>query len=597
MPRPLLLLFALLLVTLPAAVRGGVPTSSFLRRPDIHGDRVVFTSEGDLWLGSVKGGTARRLTTHEGLEGAARFSPDGALLAFTGQYDGGTDIYVMPAEGGSPRRLTYGAGGVTVGWTPEGKQVLYRSRRASPEGNNRLWSVPVEGGMPRLLPIPRAELASMHRDGRRVAYVPVSGEWQHWKRYQGGQADDIWLADLEAKTFKKLTDYAGVDTAPVWAGDRIYFVSERNDVANLFRMDASGGKVTPVTRYTDFDVRYPASDGERVVFEYGNGIALLDPKGDEVRPLAFTLGSERVHARPRRIPVQQSVNWSNIGPSGKRLLFEARGQILTVPVESGDFRMIAPRPGSRSQYPAWSPDGKWIAFVSDRSGEEQVWVAPAAGAGAPRQLTTDHRGPLGALIWSPDSKRIAVGDREMRIMVVDVETGALTQVDQSDRGGSYDATNYSYRFSPDSRWLAYHKTEPNDNNVVYLYELATAKKVPVSSPEMNSYGPSFDPTGKYLAFLSDRSFNPQGTGPTRFFAVQKTTKVSLLTLAAETPSPFLLTNDEEAMPDATPAPPAAADPTAKTEPAAPGGERPAAVEAKPVKVDLEGIAQRIIDVP
>lgn len=597
-PRPLPslpVLFALLVLALPHAVRGQQPASAFLRRPDIHGDQVVFTAEGDLWLASVKEKTARRLTTHAGLESSAHFSPDGKLLAFTGQYDGSVDIYVMPAEGGSPRRLTFGNAGTTEGWTPDGKNVLFRSRRENPEGKNRLWSVPVEGGMPRWVPIPQVEFAAFHADGHRVAYVPVSGEWQHWKRYQGGQADDVWLADLTAKSFKKLTDFAGVDTAPVWVGDRIYFVSERNEVANLYRMEATGEKPTAVTHYADYDVRYPATDGHRVVFEYGNGIALYDPKDNETRVLEFALGSERVHARPRRVPVQTAVNNGGIGPSGKRVVLEARGQLLTVPAESGDFRMIAPLPGSRSQFPAWSPDGKWIAFVSDRSGEDQIWVAPAAGAGAPRQVTRDHLGPLGELVWSPDSKLIAVGDRELRVMLADVESGALTQVDQAERGGSYDTTNYSYRFSPDSRWLAYNKTIANQNDVVYLYEIGTRKKLAVTSPEMNCYGPSFDPTGKYLAFLADRSYSPQDSGATRFWSVQKTTRVSLVTLSADTPSPFLLTNDEEpvAVPTPKPEPPA----TAEAAPAVAGGEKPAVPASQLIKVDPEGLPERVIDVP
>ena len=238
--RSYLKLFSLSLLVLPAALRAQQSPTAFLRRPDIHGDQVVFTAEGDLWLASVKGGTARRLTTHEGVESSAHFSPDGHQIAFTGQYDGGTEIYLMPTEGGIPKRLTYGATGAVQGWTPDGKNVIFRSRRLNPENKNRLWSVPVAGGIPQLLPIPYAEFGAMNSDGKRVAYVPTSGEWQHWKRYQGGQADDVWLTDTETHTIKRLTDLAGVDTAPTWVGKKKNNKTERNGDTNLFRMDSAG---------------------------------------------------------------------------------------------------------------------------------------------------------------------------------------------------------------------------------------------------------------------------------------------------------------------------------------------------------------------
>jgi tricorn protease len=584
MLRSRLPLLLLLLVTLIPAARGQGLPAPFMRRPDIHGDQVVFTCEGDLWLGSVKDGEARRVTTHEGLEQAAHFSPDGKSLAFTAQYDGGMDVYVMPVEGGAPRRLTYDpSGALVLGWMPDGKNILYRSRRGSAESGNRLWSVPAEGGMPKLLPVPKGEFAAINADGHRMTYVPVSGEWQHWKRYRGGEADDVWLADLESHAFRRLTDFEGVDTSPAWVGSAIYFVSERDGLANLYRMDASGGKATAATHYDDYDVRYPASDGKRLVFQHGNGLALYDPGSGKTRELAFALHSDRIHSRARRVPAQPWVYGASIGPTGKRMLAEARGQLFSVPVENGDARSVVAMPGARAQFASWSPDGKLIGYVSDKSGEEQVWVIPAAG-GEPRQVTRDHQGPLGELVWSPDSKKIAVSDREMRIFMVDVASGSLTQVDQSERGSSYDATNYSYRFSPDSKWLAYSSTETNQNDVIYLYNVESGKKTPVTRREMNSASPAFDPTGKYLVFLADRAFNPRGSGPNRFYGYDKTTKVSLVTLAADTPSPFLTTNDEEGEPD---------------KPAEKPADKPAGTPPVPpaTKVDLDGLDQRIVEVP
>lgn len=583
------------LLSAPAAAPAGSPPQ-FLRRPDIHGDRVVFTSEGDLWLGSIADHAAARITSHDGVEGPARFSPDGRSIAFTAQYDGGTDVYAMDVSGGMPRRLTYDPGSaIVVGWTPDGKEVLFRSRREEPTRRNRLWAVPADGGTARVLPIPRAEFASMNADGNRVAYVPVSAEWQHWKRYRGGMADDIWLADLVARTYRRLTTDPGVDTEPLWVGDAIYFVSERDGHANLYRMDPTGTAATAATRYTDYDVRYPGTDGKRVIFEHGDGLGLCDPVTGRVEEVPFELRSDRIHARERRVPALKNLFGVALGPAGKRLLVSARGQILSAPVENGDVRAVAVQSGARCQYPAWSEDGKRIAFVSDRSGEEQIWVAPSSGA-EPRQATRDRKGPLGPLVWSSDGKTIATGDREMRILLVDVATGASTVVDQADRGGSYDLVNASYCFSPDGKWLAYAKPEPNWNWVVYLYDIAGKRRIQVTSAEMTSAAPAFDPAGKLLYFLSDRAFDPKYVNANRYFSYDRFTKVSLVTLAADEKSPFLALSDEEGAPADSAAKGSKDSP--KTDAAKKGEGTAKKGEGAPkTRVDAAGLRDRIVEVP
>jgi tricorn protease len=256
----------------------------FLQRPDIHGDSIVFTSEGDLWVGSIANGTAARVTSDEGVEGPARFSPDGRTLAFTAGYDGGSDVYVMDVAGGMPRRLTYDPyEALVLGWTPDGAKVVFRSRRDSPTGRNRIWTVPAAGGQATLIAVPYGDFASFAPDGRRLAYVPISAEWQHWQRYRGGNADDIWLADLAAGTFRRLTTFPGVDTEPVWVGNRIYYVSDPDGHSNLYSLDPDGGVPAAVTHYTDYEVRYPGTDGARVVFEHGDGLALYNPADGSVR--------------------------------------------------------------------------------------------------------------------------------------------------------------------------------------------------------------------------------------------------------------------------------------------------------------------------
>jgi tricorn protease len=287
--------------------------------------------------------------------------------------------------------------------------------------------------MPTLLPIPRAALAAMASDGRRVAYVPVSGEWQHWKHYRGGQADDIWVTDTQAKTFKQVTTDPAVDTTPTWAGEDIYFISERGGLANLFRLKPGTGAVHQITHYTDAEARYPSSDGKSVVFQHGDALAEYDIATDTVKELNLHLDTDRVHSREKRVPAGNSLNAATVGPTGKRVVIESRGQLVSLPVDEGDSRLLAPLQGSRSQFPSWSYDGKKIAFVSDRSGEDEVWVTPADGTGKARQLTKDHKGPLGEIRWSPDGKYVVTFDREARIMLVNTKTGETTLVDQADR--------------------------------------------------------------------------------------------------------------------------------------------------------------------
>jgi tricorn protease len=576
-------------VLLAVAAGPSAGSTQFLRRPHLHGDQVVFQSEGDLWLGTISSGLAMRITSHGGVEGPAFFSPDGKRIAFTAQYDGGTDAYVMDAAGSVPKRLTWDPlAATTLGWSADGSEVLFRSRRWDGARHSRFWAVRAAGGVPRLLPIPYGEFIAANPDGRRLAYVPVSAEWQHWKRYQGGEADDIWLADTSAHTFRRLTDDPGVDTEPVWAGDALYFVSERDGHANLWKLDVATGAATQATHYTDFDVRYPGSDGRRIVYEHGDGLGIYDPATGTASELAFDLRSDRIHARARQVGALPWLESVAFGPTGKRLLVSARGQILSAPAEHGDVRTVMAQTGARCQHPAWSPDGKRFAFVSDRGGEEQVWIAPATG-GEAKALTRDHKGPLGPLVWSPDGRWIATSDHEMRTLLVDAASGAIRTVDQADRGGSYDVVLDAYRFSPDGKWLAFEHLEPNWNGSIWLYDIAASRAVRVSDAEMNSYAPAFDGEGKFLTFLSDRAFDPGQVNANRYFTFDRYTRVSLLVLAANGKSPFLPVNDEEGTAESP------GDTKLKAKNAATKADTAKALPA--TRVDTEGLAARIVDVP
>ncbi len=577
--------FAVLLFALAFSAQGAEP---FLRRPAIHGDTIAFTSEGDLWIASLRDGDARRLTTHEGAETSPLFSPDGTRIAFTGEYDGGPDLYLITLDGGALQRLTWDNDRNVrpVAWSADGREITFRSRRLNGEWHNRLWTIPSSGGLAKLLPVPRAEHAAV--DGKRVAFVPISAEWQHWKGYRGGQADDVWLTDLATNAFRRVTTEPSIETTPVWAGGQLYVASDRTGISNLYRVDADSGNATAVTSFTDYDVLYPSSDGRRIIFEHGNGLGLFDPSTNAVTSLPIRLTSDRIHARMRRIAAKENLQRAAIGPTGKRVLVESRGQIVSLPAGQGAWRVVEATPGARAQYPSWSRDGKWIAFVSDRSGEEQVWLAPASGATPPRQLTKDHVGPLGMLVWSPDGKRIATSDREMRILLVDVDTGKTTLVAQADRGGSYDTVIDSYRFSPDGKWLTYAFLEPTSYQTIWLYDVAKGTKTRLTSPSMDSYAASFDPAGKYLYFLSRRELHPAYSLPNQNIGFDKMSRVSVISLAAGTRSPFLKLDDEEGVAAEAKKEEAKKDESKKKDEASSLPE---------VKVDLEGIADRIADVP
>ncbi len=555
------------------------PAFSFA--PDIHGNKVIFTAEGDLWLGNLKTDTAQRITSAPGTETDAHFSPDGLTIAFTADYDGHYDVYTMPTSGGTPKRLTYSSfSAQSLGWTPDGKSVVFRSYEGSMQ-HNRLYTVPEQGGQPVLLPVPQGEFAAIAPDGLHMAYVPVSADWQHWYHYQGGEADHIWLTNLKTHTFRRLTNFAGISTTPVWCNGKLYCISELAGIANLFRINTKTDHLTQVTHFTHYAGSYPSSDGHRIVLEHNNMLAVYDPATQKTTGVDFRIYSDHLHARPYLVHLQKWLHWASIGPTGKRIVIESRGQLVTVPASHGVMHLIAPLPGTRSWFPVWSPDGKWIAFVSDRSGNQELWVTAADGSGVPRQLTHKHEGPFTRPVWSPDSKLIVLGDRSMRTMLVDAASGKTTLIAQSDRAGSYNNYNSNYHFSPDSKWVTYTYALPNWQSAVLLYNIATGKNLQVTPHDMNCYGATFSSDGKYLAYIADRDFNAARMRG-RIPSFSKTGRPTLLALNSTVGSPFLARNEEEntSTPAAKPAP------KSKT-----------AVQTKVLTIDTTDFASRVIDTP
>lgn len=532
-----------------------------MRYADVHGDGIVFTYEGDLWLVSSAGGDARRITSDPGEERFAKFSPDGKEIAFTGSYDGGVDVYVMPAGGGVPRRLTWHpAADVVVGWTPDGKDVLFRSRREYPFRGEELFAVPASGGTERRLPVDRCGLASLSPDGTMIAYNRLSTEGATWKRHQGGDAQEIWMGSLAKGDFHVIAPWKGTDNYPMWWGDGIYFTSDREaGTLNIFRYDVKSGDVRALTHYTDYDVKYPSLGDGQIVFQNGETLHLLDLRTERVRDLSVRMPSDRVLVRDEYEPSTDYTGVFGLCPQGKALVLESRGEILVVPAEKDDGPGwdLTRSSGSHDKDPAWSPDGKKVAFLSDRTGEEELYLADPKGEAPWKQLTSGGKGYRFRPVWSPDSKWVLFGDKFMRLNLVDASTGALSVVDQGEYDDGWERWGIQdYVWSPDSRWIAYTKKMQNTNEVIYLYSLDQKRSYAVTDDSSQSWSPSFDPKGRYLYFLSNRTYRPiMGTiDQTDVFL--NMTLPYLVLLKQGAPSPFGAQGEkEEAQPDAKPAAP------------------------------------------
>ncbi len=555
-----------------------------LRFPTIHDKQIVFTYAGDLYTVPSTGGVARRLTNHDGFEMFARFSPDGKWLAFTGQYDGNTEVYVMPAEGGTPKRLTFtatlgrddvsdrmGPNNIVVGWKHDNKTIVFRSRmRSFNDFLGQLFTVTIDGGLPEELPLPRGGFCSFSPDDRKLAFNRVFREFRTWKRYRGGMADDIWVYDFETKKTENITNNEAQDIIPMWSGNKIYFLSDRDEKKrmNLFVYDLGDKTTRQLTRFTDFDIKFPSLGDKAIVFENGGWIFRFDLADESVHRVPIRILEDRAAARPTLINVSKSITDFGLSPDGKRALFGARGEIFTVPNGPGITRNLTNSSGVHERNSRWSPDGKSIAFLSDASGEDEIYVMSADGKDSPRQLTTGADTYKYEIAWSPDSKKIVWGDRKLRVQIVDVATKAVKLIHQAKVWEVRDAV-----FSPDSKWIAFSQQEEQGLSKVYLHSIEQDKSYEVTDGWFGSAGPVFSGDGKYLFFVSSRDFNPIYSDTEWNHAYKDMQRIYLVTLAKDTPSPFRPRNDEQESP--------------KEE-----GKKDA-----PMKVDVEGIKDRILQLP
>jgi len=467
--------------------------------PTLSKTEVVFAYGGYLWSVPRDGGDARQLTTG-GHEGLPVFSPDGKWIAFTGQYDGNTDVYIMPAGGGEPKRLTTHPGtDVAVGWTPDGKRVLFTSDREAYADFNRLYTVPVEGGAPEVLPMWRAENAWFSPDGTRIAYVP-NFQWQQaWKRYRGGQTTPIYIVKLSDMSREVVTRENSNDAHPVWFGDTVYFLSDRNGPVTLFAYDTKAKTVKQVIENKGLDFKALSAGPDALIYEQFGGIYVFDPKDGKSKKVSIRIAGDLPATRPHFEKVGDKIQNASVSPSGARAVFEARGEIFTVPGEKGDIRNLTRTATAAERDPAWSPDGKSIAFFSDESGEYALHIAGQSGSGTVKKINLGNPpsyfyGPL----WSPDSKKIAYTDKRLNLWYVDVEKGAPVKV-TSDR---YDdpTSTISESWSPDSKWLTYSRYLENHQRAVFVYSLESGKESRITDGISDARYPVFDKGGKTLIF-------------------------------------------------------------------------------------------------
>lgn len=562
-----------------------------LRFPSTNGTDVVFTYAGDLYRAPLSGGEAQRLTSHVGYEIFPHYSPDGKSIAFTGQYDGNTEVYLISSDGGEPQRLTYtstnsrddlgdrmGPNNIVMTWSRDGKEVVYRNRIG--DGfQGKLWMIGKEGGMSEALPLPEGGFCSYSPDGKKLAYNRVFREFRSWKYYRGGMADDIWIYDTEAKKVTNVTNNVAQDIFPMWIGDEIFFASDRDMTMNLFVYNTKTGKTEKVTNYTDYDVKFPSSDGNTIVYEHGGYLYRLDPKARKSEQIHITLNGENVYARTEQKHVANNLTAISLSPNGKRLAVTARGEVFDVPVAKGVTRNITRTPGAHERDAEWSYDGKNIAYISDRTGETEIWLEPAEG-GEPVQLTKDNDTYIRQLAWSPDNKTILYTDRKNRIVVVDVASKTKKVLMQNPEAEFRDVA-----FSADSQWITYTKPASNDLSVVYIYNLTSGKEYPVTEKWYNSSEPTFSSDGKYLIFSSDRDFNPIYGRLEWNHVYTRMGGIYLVPLALSTPSPFL---GEDA---------SGADSKDNTTTAASDKKKDDKKESAGMKVDTDNMYARIIKLP
>jgi tricorn protease len=633
MKRTILLLSIFLILTVNAF--GQDDTHLLLQKPTVNRTHIAFAYAGDLWMASRDGGEAWRLTNGIGIESDPIFSPDGKTIAFTGQYDGNVDVYIVPAAGGVPKRLTYHpAPDQAVGWTGDGKRVLFRSTCKSTSGYFRLFTVSVDGGLPEEIPLPLAFEGSYSPDGSHLAYQPLS-RWQpDWKHYKGGQTAPIWIAKLSDSTIEKVPRVNSNDFDPMWIGGKVYFLSDRGGPVSLYSYDTGSKQIEQAIPNDGLDFKSASAGPDCIVYEQLGAIFLYDLKSGQSKKVDIRVHADLAGVRPHFEKAGYRISDVGISPTGARAVFEARGEIITVPAEKGDARNITNTPGVMERDPAWSPDGKWIAYFSDESGEYALHLRDQSGMGEVKKINLGNPPSFFySPTWSPDSKRIAYYDKRLILWYVDLDKGTPVRVDKNPDGLRGDVMEPFW--SPDSRWVGYTKQVDNHLRAVFVYSIENGQIHQLTDGMSDARYGAFDKSGKYLYFTASTNLGPAFSfAEMSNFPFQSSRSVYAIVLRNDQPSPLAPESDEEkiqdqAEPEGPSADKGAADKSAGDKGAAdkPSGDKasekpgasdagqdkaagqtgkgdakgPGAASAKkepePVRIDFDGIDQRIIALP
>jgi tricorn protease len=575
-----------------------------LRMPDINKNLVVFVYAGDIWSVPSTGGDARKLTSHLGMEIYPKISPDGKWIAYSAEYSGSRQIYVMPAGGGTPKQLTYyndvgmmpprgGFDNYVLDWTPDSQAILFMGNR-TPYGQRRgkYFLVRLDGGLETPLQIPEAGGGTFSPSGNEIVYTPLSREFRTWKRYKGGTAQDVWIYDLVNNSSKRLTTFEGTDQLPIWYKEKIYFVSDRDLVLNIHSYDLATQKIKAVTFHTDYDVLWPSGHEGLVVYQNGGHIYKLDLNTLRPEKIIVNIKYDFPGFLPYFKNVKDNISAFDISASGKRAVFEARGDIFTVPASEGITYNLTNTQGIREMNPAWSPNGRYIAFDSDKTGEYELYIMDRSEEDKVIQLTKDSKSWRYPAVWSPDSKKLLFSDKDLDLQILDIESKKITIADKARR---MDIMQYGW--SPDSKWITYTKDGENGQAAVWVYSLDQAKTFQLTDDMYNDYAPAFSKCGKYMLLLSDRSFNLSFSSFEFDYVYSRATRIHVAALTDDVPPLLKETNDLEEVKKITP--------EEKDKKAAAGSKSGA--EAKPeskkaeegvhVKIDFKGINDRITVLP
>ncbi len=550
--KPAWLLIIALTVPLSAQTK-------LLRFPDIHDDRIVFTHGGDLWMVNAAGGTAVRLTAHPGVELFAKFSPDGKWLAFTGQYDGDEQVYVMPADGGEPKQLTFypaegplpprwGYDNQVYGWSNDGHYVIYRSLRdARAHALSRLYRVPVGGGPSEPLPMPISGAGSYSPGGNQIVYSPQARDFRTEKRYSGGEANKLYIFDTETHSAKLISEGDRASRDPMWIGDEIYYDSDRDGHFNIYAYDVASGKTRQITRYNLWDVRWPSTDRrDRIVYELDGELQILDVKTGTSTHISVRVPDDGVNRRPSYVSAANLIEQVELSPKGERVLFAARGDIFSAPVEKGPTRNLTHSPGAHDKWPAWSPDGSKVAFLSDASGEEEIYVVAQDGSAPPEKITSGGHAFRYDPKWSPDNTHIAFSDKDGRLWLVSLKDHTTQEIAHCTEGEIHD-----YAWSPGGGFVAFSMSDSTSFSALYIWSMKENKLHQVTSGAFNDDTPAWHPGGDYLYFISHHEFQPQISRIEFDFATNRARGIFAFALRKDVKNPFPPQSDEVTIKDAS----------------------------------------------